>query len=325
MHILICNIIVICLSEIEGCPSLYLDKLDKFPEVPYEATTFEQDDLIYILKGTFTGEITVTWQEACDRLIADESLPIVLRNWALRKKMYLFYSECQIREALRIGREWIQKYGNTDADSFLVRWLMATYVSEQKCYADYSPLYHDVKEVFDGLFANMPDDDETLYRAHLRYADALEKFVPMHVELHQQVIKHLDKAILALKRYQPQQEADETEFQKKLERKDLLLKELEEKYSRKSEEKTPEKPEYTEEEYLEDRNRIGEGLRKLDENERFMRQYKIYKGLFNPNDPSQHFSISNQEIRDPEYIRFKERMLEEERTKNNNRKIEQKP
>jgi|GEM_PF-1425248 len=289
-------------------PSFDKEVLLEFPVVPFESTTFEQDDEIDIVKGLASGNPAITLPEVCNRLIADESLPIVLRSWTLRKKMYLACIEdCNIVDALAWGRDWIHRYGASDPDSFKVHCLMANFVGSQKCY-EYSPLYSDVKAFFQELFLALSHNDVLEIQAHLIYASALEGFLAIYPSVHDESVQHMKEAMSLLSGLLEREGLDE----KQRSSYERVLGKLREKLSLKLTEQIPEKPQCTEKEYLEQRRKKADSFREMKENERFMRQYMIEKGEFDPNNPGIPFSFTGKDITNPEFQRFKLRMLEEE-------------
>lgn len=181
-------------------PSIATIGFDDFtqrPEVPFEATTFEQDDLIEATQVLGDNQ-EVSSVNACDTLIADETLPFELRCWAVRQKMKLCTYAKREWEALDAGKAWLEAHGEEDCDPLGIRAMMGQIVS-QRGHENFVPLYEDAKAIFDNLFANHPTDNILMVQAHVNYALILRKLSAANGTLTIEGAKHCFFALQALK------------------------------------------------------------------------------------------------------------------------------
>ena len=95
-------------GSVYAVPAVSMQEFSReVPKVPYEATTFEQDDLIEQAKQMRWDNKEVAPVVACDALIPDETLPYELRCWAVRQKITLCTYACRHKRGQ--GRTWLRK------------------------------------------------------------------------------------------------------------------------------------------------------------------------------------------------------------------------
>lgn len=139
--------------------------------------------------------------ESCDTLMADESLPVELRCWAVRQKIKLCTYAKREWEALDTGKVWLQSHEDIDDDPLGIRAMMGQIIS-QRGHENFVPLYEDVQEVFEDLFANHPTDNMLVIQAHVNYARILRKLSVTNGSLRIEAAKHCYLANNALTRLQ---------------------------------------------------------------------------------------------------------------------------
>ncbi len=168
------------------------------PDIPFEATTFEQDDLWEAARMRRDNkELEST--AACAALIADETAPFELRAWAVRKKMTLDIYAQRCREAVRTGRDWLREYGDVDPHALDIRRVM-THAMVRRC-GHYTIFQFDIDEVhalFEEIFANHPPDNRYVINARYRYAKALERLAALDPSLRFEAAKQYETTAVAV-------------------------------------------------------------------------------------------------------------------------------
>ena len=165
-------------------------------DIPFEATTVEQDALIDEAIGTV--KLPESAIESCDLLITDETLPMKLRWWAVHKKMEHLERTEREREAIETGRNWLAEYGNSfDEESLRIRLQIVSMMHRDS--ENFVPVYKDVKDAYDDLFNNHKMDDAFWVEEHVSYAQKLEALTCINPELHYEAIDQRCKALKALK------------------------------------------------------------------------------------------------------------------------------
>lgn len=155
----------------------------RMPEVPFEATTFEQDALIE--KAKEKGSV-----EACDALIEDQTLPIELRCWAVRQKIELCIFSNRSLVAIEAGQNWLKHNADKDHDPRAIRFKICDIIARN---THGFVQYDQVKEIFNDFFENHPSNDVIMTQAHINYSIALSKVRPENAtirnEIHEQKVK----------------------------------------------------------------------------------------------------------------------------------------
>ncbi|HDP34882.1 MAG TPA: hypothetical protein ENN29_07205 [Candidatus Hydrogenedentes bacterium] len=171
------------------------------PRVPFEATTFEQDDLIKEARMRWDNEEAES-VAACDLLIADETLPFELRCWAVRQKMTLCTYAGRCAEALDTGRAWLRDHGTEDPHALYIRRVMA-HILVRRCRPEFVLLYdlEGIREIFDDFFANHPADNLYVINAHYDYGEVLEKLAAVDEALRYEAARHFFMASEAITEY----------------------------------------------------------------------------------------------------------------------------
>ena len=162
-------------SPIYAVPAVSMQEFSReVPEVPYEATTFEQDDLIEQAKQMQWDNKEIEPVAACDALIPDETLPYELRCWAVRQKMTLCTYACRHKEALETGRSWLREQGNSDPNAPYIRRVLA-HILAGRCSEKELLEYDGIQEIFDEIFANHTSDNLHAIEMRFDYARVLKK------------------------------------------------------------------------------------------------------------------------------------------------------
>jgi len=273
--------------------------LGERPEVPFEATTLEQDALLEAsaMLGDNREESSVA---ACDALIADETLPFELRCWAVRQKIRLCAYACREWEALEAGRKWLQEHGDEDYDPGAIRVTLGGIIA-YRGHANFVPLGADAKEIFDELISNQPTDDLDKVKLHEDYSRLLRKLKRTNPALHQRAAEQMGKAVSILENIIEQDELVTKELHKQVVKRgrssvnkvsdDMLeseewrerfrtqlqneLTSLQKDYDRLRSIPGPAAAQITEEEYVSRKKRFAEGVR-------LVRQQRIEQGIDDP-------------------------------------------
>ena len=171
------------------------------PEVPYEATTFEQDDLIEATRMRWDNE-EVESAAACALLIADETLPFELRCWAVRKKMTLDAYARRHLEALDTGRAWLRDHGESDPNALYIRRVL-THIIARRCRFEEHLTYglDNIQAIFEDFFENHPADNLYVINAHYNYGDVLRRWAAVDEELRYEAAMHFFMASEAITEY----------------------------------------------------------------------------------------------------------------------------
>jgi hypothetical protein len=195
--LIIINIILAVSLSGQIYPSI--EDIAKKPELPFEATTFEQDDLVDIIQSNYKYDgfaeedlSDMTVYEACDKLMEDDSAPFVLRAWAVRYKLYRYHNWPE--ESLETARNWLDKYEGQDPNPIEVSYMALRSVARSG-YLTGLPYYEDVRTVFDDFFSHYLPDNMYTAEAHLDYAHLLDRFSIMNVEYYKKVIEQLGEAV----------------------------------------------------------------------------------------------------------------------------------
>lgn len=183
-----------------GPGSIGFDEFTELPEVPFEATTFEQDALIKEASAMRVDNKEKEPTAACDQLIADETLPFELRGWAVRQKMKLCTYARREWEAIETGRDWVNKYGEKDTNALKIRAVMGQ-IMAQRGHPGFVPLYDDAKAVFEDIFEHYPDDTMLAIQSHVNYAMLLEKLGLMNGALNVLAVQQYGIAVNALEKF----------------------------------------------------------------------------------------------------------------------------
>lgn len=185
--------------------SLYKFSGDK-PDIPFEATTFEQDELMIAAGMRRDGKERES-TAACAALIADETAPFELRAWAVRQKMTLDIYAGRCVDAVRTGRDWLREYGDKDPHAFYMRRVMCNAVV-RRCGHD-SVFHYDREEldaVFEDMFANHPPDNRYVINARFLYAKALKRLTAEDESLRFEAAKQFENAAAAMLDYMAREE-----------------------------------------------------------------------------------------------------------------------
>ena len=183
-----------------GPQSIGFNDFTEPPKVPFEATTFEQDALIKEAAAMRVDNQEKEPTAACDQLIADETLPFELRSWAVRQKMKLCTYARREREAIKTGRDWVDKHGDEDDFALEIRAVMGQIIS-QRGHPGFVPSYDEAKAVFDDIFEHHPADTMLVIQSHFNYAMLLEKLGLMNGTLNVLGVQHCGLAVTALENY----------------------------------------------------------------------------------------------------------------------------
>jgi len=274
----------------------------KRPTIPFEATTFEQDALVEEAEKMRGDNKEVEPVIACDGLIADKTAPFELRSWAVRQKIKLCTYARREWEALEAGKAWLKSEGDDDSHALDIRIVMGQIIAHRG-HDNFIPMYEDAKAVFDDLFKHCPPDNEFFVRAHLNYRDFMYKRMRVYPELYDEISAN---ALVVLEDALEKNRVATT-FRPHLE---MILADMKREHAWRLQAKEPPKPQMTEKEYLEER-------RQWAENVRLLRQYRIEKGLLDPNGPPQSEEYSSGDFETPEFLEFREKVKKERCEKKN--------
>ena len=176
-------------------PFMTLDDALRLPDIPYEATTLEQDDLVEFLHGHLPA-LGLTFMEVCDRLIEDETAPFELRAWAFRKKL----ERLPGRQAIEAARAWLDRYGDVDPHAIAVRYLVTRSASAvEDPVGEHFLLYDELKAVYEDLFKNHSPANLLIIQAHQDFERALDKRKLMVSKAHRESVEQAGKAVEALR------------------------------------------------------------------------------------------------------------------------------
>lgn len=140
----------------------------KKPEVDFEATTTAQDALIEVAEKTRMNNVEAEPLAACDALIADETLPPSLREWAVRRKVELLTYTMREGEAVEVGRKWLAEH--PDGEGALDMRLGMAHVMATRENARFVPEYQEVRKFYDDLFSRHDPLDLRVMECRLEYA-----------------------------------------------------------------------------------------------------------------------------------------------------------
>jgi len=261
----------------------------ELPDVPFEATTTEQDTLIEQASSMRGDNVEAEPVAACDALIADDTLVFELRCWAVRQKMKLCTYARREWEALDAGRAWVSEHSDSEGyDPLPIRLTMANVIATRG-HEDFIPLYADVKAVFDDLFSNHPSEGFEMADAHLAYSSALGKLMSINPALHYEAVEHLGKALDIMERARPElintmesnieergnDESMATTIAQVRSYYEGRIASIRSAYERGLAMQPPAAPSMTEEEYVNEIKKQAEGVR-------LVRQQRIEQGIENP-------------------------------------------
>ena len=166
---------VLLSGSVYAVPAVSMQEFSReVPELPYEATTFEQDDLIEQAAQMLWDNKEIAPVAACNALIPDETLPYELRCWAVRQKMTLCTYACQHKEALETGRTWLREQGDKDPHSLYIRRVLA-HILAGRCNKQELLEYDGTEEIFEEIFAHHTMDDLHVIEMRFDYGRVLEK------------------------------------------------------------------------------------------------------------------------------------------------------
>ena len=99
----VCLLTITALTSILG-QSIGFSEFTERPKLPFDATTFEQDALVEEAEHMRGDNQEIEPVIACDALIADKTVPMKLRSWAVRQKIKLCTYAGREWEALEAGK-----------------------------------------------------------------------------------------------------------------------------------------------------------------------------------------------------------------------------
>ena len=268
------------------------------PEVPFEATTFEQDALVEEAEHMRGDSKEIEPVIACDALIADKTVPLKLRSWAVRQKIKLCTYAGREWEALDAGKAWLQGDGAKDPYALDIRVVMGQILA-QRGHGGFVPMYEDAKEVFEDLFEHHRPDNDLVVRGYLNYCEFMYKRKEVYPDRYYEIV---ERALGVLKNALDKNLVD-SDLRPRFESK---LAELESAHAWRAQAKEAPKPKMTEKEYLEREKGWAEDVRLL-------RQYRIEKGWVDPNGPPQVEEFSSEDVRDSGFQEYKKKMKEKEK------------
>ncbi len=140
----------------------------KKPEVPFEATTTAQDALIEVAEKTRMNNVEAEPLAACDALIADETLPPPLREWAARRKVELLTYTMREGESVEAGRKWLAEH--PDGEGALEMRLAVAHIMATRENARFVPEYQEVRKFYDDFFSRHDPLDLRVMECRLEYA-----------------------------------------------------------------------------------------------------------------------------------------------------------
>ena len=144
-----------------------------FPEVPYEATTYEHDDLIDAAKRS-DGRTQSESLEACRQLVEDASVPFEIRRWAQRRRIELLSSTYRESLAIQEGREWLANHPD-DPEALPLRFVLLR-TACQRLHNDFSPELSLVRSLLTDLLQHHGPNNMLAVRARVEYANKLLHF-----------------------------------------------------------------------------------------------------------------------------------------------------
>ncbi len=188
-------------GSVYAVPAVSMQEFSReVPKVPYEATSFEQDDLIEQAKQMLWDNKETAPVIACDALIPDETLPYELRCWAVRQKMTLCTYACRHKEALETGRIWLRKEGDKDPNAPYIRRVLA-HILAGRCSEQELLEYDGIQEIFDEIFAHHKMDNLHAIEMRFDYGRVLEKLARKDEKLKSEAAKSFYLAYEALLSY----------------------------------------------------------------------------------------------------------------------------
>lgn len=263
------------------------------PTVPFEDTTFEQDDLIILAERAHSSKRL----QACAALIADETLPMPLRGWAVRQRL----RHGDAWEDIEAGMNWLRDHEDSDIDPFTLRYYMAFKLTYGMGHRDIPSLDWG-KAVFEEIFRHHPPEDERVIQSRLYYATFLQKFAWSHPEAKEQMLREMEEAMHGLVLLLQNEALEEDERQ----RLEHWLVALEEAHARDLAHFYPQP--LSPEESL-------ERSRQIREERRLIRLYLLNQKKIHFGNLSDLHEFYYTLPTDPDFIQFKEERLNEERAR----------
>lgn len=150
-----------------------LGDFNPMPKLPYEATTFEQDDLIEWAGKTLGDNVEEAPISACQALRFDQAAPWELRRWATLRELELLTYTRHEREALKLGEEWLCD-NPEDPYALNIRTVMGQIVA-QRGHSGFRPTVKEVDDVFLPIFANYDAKEWNVIDSRLEYAQKLRQ------------------------------------------------------------------------------------------------------------------------------------------------------
>jgi hypothetical protein len=194
-------VLLLLSGSVHAVPAVSMQEFTReVPKVPYEATSFEQDELIEQAKQMLWDNKEVAPVIACDALISDETLPYELRCWAVRQKMDLCTCACRHKEALDTGRSWLREQGDKDPHAPYIRRVLA-HILAGRCSEEELLEYDGIQEIFDEIFAHHKMDNLHAIEMRFDYGRVLEKLALKDEKLKSEAAKNFYLAHDALLAY----------------------------------------------------------------------------------------------------------------------------
>lgn len=289
------------LLSAETNPLLTLDHALSVPKLPFEATTFEQDDLVEFMTGHLP-DFELTFTEACDRLIEDETAPFELRAWAFRMKLRILPG----RQAIEAGRAWLDRYGDVDPHAIVVRYLVALNSSFSNRAGEHFLPYEELRAVYEDLFNNHSPANLLVIQAHQDYENALNERRMMISRCHKESVEQAGQAVEAMRLLIGSH--DWTDDQRKSFN-DRLAR-LVEHYAKRLQEEGP-RSEYNIEKEEIERQRTE--MKLYNERSELLREYLIKNGILGPDEINRSILDQNKYRYDPAFLEvWRKKQLERE-------------
>ncbi|MCL4217691.1 MAG: hypothetical protein KJ052_11905 [Candidatus Hydrogenedentes bacterium] len=156
------------------------------PELPFEATTFDQDALFQkarVLKGDSVEEECL---DACQALATDATAPPELRRYATLRVIEVLTYTGSVCAAVDIGQAWLAEHGSDDMAQ-AVRGILVHIVSGRRG-KDCQPGAEIAVATFDDYFSHATEPSWDLVEAYVLYVMRLES---MRKELTRDEVRRL--------------------------------------------------------------------------------------------------------------------------------------
>jgi hypothetical protein len=171
------------------------DNYNPFPELPYEATTVAQDELVDIIKGNSEDRSKESKLAASKRLAEDPAAPEELVRWAVFKMVEIYSFGSQPGLAVEVGRAWLAKHPD-HPEALSLRLVLAQNFS-MRGGGGFKPTPAEVIAAYDDIFKNHDPQDWRVIEARVGLARRLFDFGQLYPEKGRTYAKRREQEIAA--------------------------------------------------------------------------------------------------------------------------------